>query len=153
LIDLLLRECDALRVGRRPKIREVPSLATPAVFGLLRHTICLPVNFVETLTEQELRWVLRHELAHIRRRDTGVMALAAVAQAIHWFNPLVWLTVRKLRAAIEAAADRLALGQPSPAEAASYGQLLLRLAENSAWLRAMRQARKVEDGCARASFA
>lgn len=135
MIDLLLRECDSLGVGRRPKVREVPSLSAPAVFGLWRPTICLPSNLESSLTEQELRWVVRHELAHIRRRDIAVMVVASVAGACHWFNPLVWFTISRLRAAMEAAADRLALAGLSQGEAASYGNLLLRIAESGVAVR------------------
>ncbi len=131
LIDLLLRECDSLAVGRRPALREVQSLAAPAVFGLFRQSICLPPSLTETLSEQELRWVIRHELAHIRRRDIPVVIIASIAAAFHWFNPVVWLVVSRLRAAMEAAADRLALQSLSQSDASAYGKLLLRFAENS----------------------
>jgi beta-lactamase regulating signal transducer with metallopeptidase domain len=76
LIALVLRECDSLAIGRRPAMREVPSLAAPAVFGLFRQTICIPPGLTETLSQQELRWVIRHELAHIRRRDIPVVIIA-----------------------------------------------------------------------------
>jgi len=131
LIDLLLRECDSLAIGRRPAMREVPSLLAPAVFGLFRHTICLPPSLTEKLSEQELRWVIRHELAHIRRYDIPVMIIASIAGAFHWFNPIVWLIVNRLRAAMEAAADRLAVQNLSDSDAAAYGELLLRFAETS----------------------
>ncbi|MEQ1830422.1 MAG: M56 family metallopeptidase [Pirellula sp.] len=131
LIDLVLRECDSLAVGRRPALREVPSLAAPAVFGLFRQTICLPPGLTETLSEQELRWVIRHELAHIRRRDIPVVIIASVAGAFHWFNPIVWVIISRLRAAMEAAADRLALQSLSQNEVSAYGELLLRFAQDS----------------------
>ncbi|XZE20722.1 M56 family metallopeptidase [Pirellulaceae bacterium SH449] len=132
LIDLLLRECDSLAVGRRPNVREVPSLVAPAVFGLFRHTICFPPCLIEKLSEQELRWVIRHELAHIRRYDIPVAIIASIAGALHWFNPVVWLIVKRLRAAMEAAADRLALQNVPQSEILGYGELLLRFAEISA---------------------
>lgn len=131
LIDLLLRECDSLAVGRRPALREVPSLAAPAVFGLFRQTICLPPSLTETLSKQELRWVIRHELAHIRRRDIPIVIIASIAGAFHWFNPIVWLVVGRLRAAMEAAADQLALHGFSQSDASAYGKLLLRFAEEN----------------------
>jgi beta-lactamase regulating signal transducer with metallopeptidase domain len=132
LIDLLLRECDSLAVGRRPALREVPSLTAPAVFGLFRQTICLPTGLAKTLTEQELRWVIRHELAHIRRYDIHVAVIASIASAFHWFNPIVWMIVNRLRDAMETAADRVALQTLSKSDNAAYGELLLRLAEGSA---------------------
>ncbi len=131
LIDLVLRECDSLFVGRRPALREVPSLAAPAVFGLFRQTICFPPGLAETLSEQELRWVIRHELAHICRRDIPVVIIASIAGAFHWFNPIVWVIISRLRAAMEAAADRLALQSLSQNEVSAYGELLLRFAQDS----------------------
>ncbi len=131
LIDLVLREGDSLGVGRRPALREVQSLAAPAVFGLFRQTICLPPRLAETLSEQELRWVIRHELAHIRRRDIPVAIIGSIAGAFHWFNPIVWILVSRLRAAMEAAADRLALQNIAQNEVSAYGDLLLRLAQDS----------------------
>lgn len=130
LIDVLLRECDTLKV-RRPILREVVGLSTPAVFGVLRLTICLPVDFAKTVSSEELRWVLRHELAHIRRRDPGMMVLASMAQAFHWFNPLVWFSVGNLRSSMEAAADQMAMKNATPSERACYGHLILRLAEGN----------------------
>ena len=131
LIDLVLRECDSLAVGRRPVLREVPSLAAPAVFGLFRQTICLPPGLIETLNEQELRWIIRHELAHIRRRDIPVTIIAFVAGAFHWFNPIVWMISSRLGVAMEAAADQLALQCLPHHEASAYGELLLRFAQDS----------------------
>ncbi|MCA9191007.1 MAG: M48 family metalloprotease [Planctomycetales bacterium] len=129
LVDLLLRECDSLAVGRRPAVLEVPSLAAPAVFGAFRQTICLPPGLIESLSEQQLRWVIRHELAHIRRRDIPVLIMASIASAFHWFNPIVWLIVSRLQNAIEAAADNLALKSLTHSEASAYGKLLMQLAE------------------------
>lgn len=131
LIDLVLRECDSLGIGRRPIVREVPSLNAPAVFGLFRKTICLPRGLTETLNEQELRWVIRHELAHIRRRDIPVVIIASIANALHWFNPIVWIITSRLRAAMEIAADRLALERLSKSDACAYGNLLLRFAQEN----------------------
>lgn len=131
LIDLVLRECDSLCIGRRPIVREVPSLNAPAVFGLFRKTICLPRGLTETLNEQELRWVIRHELAHIRRRDIPVVIIASIANALHWFNPIVWIISSRLRAAMEIAADRLALERLSKSDACAYGNLLLRFAQEN----------------------
>lgn len=130
-IDLMLHECDSLAVGRRPALREVPLLTAPAVFGLLRPTICVPPGLTEILNENELRWVIRHELAHIRRRDIPVVILASMATALHWFNPIVWVIETRLRAAMEAAADRLALQGLSRNDRSAYGELLLRFAQDT----------------------
>lgn len=126
LIDVVLRECDLLRVPRRPQLKEVPELAAPAVFGLFRSTVCLPVGAIESLSPQELRWVLRHELAHVSRRDAWLLSFALIVRSLHWFNPLAWFATSRLRVHVEAAADDLALGGSSSIDAIAYGRLLLR---------------------------
>lgn len=131
LIDVVLRECDDLHVRRRPQLKEVPELTAPAVFGLLRVTICLPANILEALSEQEFRWVLRHELAHVCRRDTWLLSLASGMRSLHWFDPLAWLAASRLRSHVEAAADDLALGTSSSSDVIAYGRLLLRFAEQA----------------------
>lgn len=132
LIDILLRECDSLRVPRRPRVKEVAELSAPAVFGLFRSTICLPVNAIQSLSARELRWVLRHELAHACRRDAWLHSLASIAQSLHWFNPLAWLATSRIRLYVEAAADDLAIASFPSQEAIAYGRLLLRFAEQPA---------------------
>jgi beta-lactamase regulating signal transducer with metallopeptidase domain len=65
-IDCLLRVCDEVGVGLRPRLKVVPSLDAPAMFGLVWPTVCLPVGWREKLTMLQLEWVLRHEVAHVR---------------------------------------------------------------------------------------
>lgn len=128
LVDLILRECDSLRVPRRPRVKEVPELMGPAVFGLFRSTICLPLGATSALSSQELRLILRHELAHVRRRDAWLYTVASIAQSLHWFNPLAWIATSRLRLYVEAAADELALSTASPEEVRVYGNLSLNYA-------------------------
>lgn len=127
-IDCLLRVCDDVGVGRRPKLKEVPTLDAPAMFGLVRPTVCLPVDWREKLTMEQLEWVLRHEVAHIRGRDGLLLFIATMAKSVHWFNPLSWVAVSKLQHSMERAADELATLHLKETQIREYGELLLRFA-------------------------
>lgn len=131
-IDEVLRTCDALQCRRRPKLKEVDSMKVPAVFGLFRHTICLPPGTLQQLSSEEFRWVLRHEIAHITRRDSLVLSLALFVRAWHWFHPLAWLSVSRLRRHMEVAADDVAMRSASASSIADYGKLLVRYASAGA---------------------
>lgn len=87
------------------------------------------------MPEDWLRWsrqdqcaALEHELAHWRHRDGPARWLAAVATALHWPSPLVWLAERHLRLAQEQRCDEAVLR--SGADVVSYGQLLMRCAKS-----------------------
>lgn len=130
IVDQVLRACDTVGVGRRPALKEVDGLTVPAVFGIRRPTICLPGGTIEELSSQDLRLVLLHELAHVKRRDGLVLSLCLFVRALHWFNPMAWLVVSRIRNYMEQAADEIAMASSQPSESVDYGRLLLRYATN-----------------------
>lgn len=127
-VDCLLRVCDDLRVGRRPAIKEVPSLHAPAMFGLFRTTICLPSSWRQDLNPDQLDWVFRHEVAHVKGRDGLVLFVANVARSLNCFNPLAWITFTKLQYHMERAADEAATRHLDGSQVRQYGELLIRFA-------------------------
>lgn len=62
-------------------------VASPFVAGIVRPRIYLPYG----LSQNEREYVLLHERTHIKRGDPLFRALAYLALALHWFNPLVWV--------------------------------------------------------------
>jgi beta-lactamase regulating signal transducer with metallopeptidase domain len=130
IVDEVLRACDVVGVGRRPALKEVDGLTVPAVFGIRRPTICLPTGTIDELSRTDLRLVLRHELAHVKRRDGLVLSLCLFIRAWHWLNPMAWLVVSRIRNYMEQAADEIAMRTSAPTENTDYGRLLLTYASN-----------------------
>ena len=85
-------------------VRLSDKITVPMVWGIFRPVILLPIGAANWQTEQ-LRAVLFHELAHIKRRDWGLQMIAQVVCAVYWFNPLVWLAARWMRIEAEQACD------------------------------------------------
>ena len=79
-----------------------------ATWGLRRPRIGLPRGAADW-PEARIRAVLRHELAHVRRRDWSVQLAAQFVGAAQWFNPLCWIAGRRLRQLSEMACDDAAL--------------------------------------------
>jgi beta-lactamase regulating signal transducer with metallopeptidase domain len=99
----------ANRLGmcRRPVVRESNLLMCAAVIGMWRPAVLLPGAWRRWPTA-ELRAVIAHELAHIRRRDLLVRSVAALTVAVQCVHPLVYWLRRRLVLAQEMAADELA---------------------------------------------
>jgi bla regulator protein BlaR1 len=108
------------------RIASAPARYSAAVFGFFRPCLLLPEGLLDTLEPREARLVLLHELVHIRRRDVLVNWISIVALALHWFNPLAWVALRRLRADQELACDAEVLGLIKPAERGAYGRTLLK---------------------------
>ena len=130
-LTALLADCTArLRVRERLDVVEDARITTPALHGFFRPRLVLPAGFTERFSEQELRFILLHELAHVKRRDILLNWLAAGLQVVHWFNPLIWFGFARWRADRELACDALALEAAGGNQNQAYGRTILRLLEN-----------------------
>jgi beta-lactamase regulating signal transducer with metallopeptidase domain len=102
---------DALQVTMKchqaVEIRESSDVSAPATVGWQRPLILLPEDW-RTWTEEELRAVLAHELAHIRRADYAAGLLARISLVVHFYHPLAYWLAGRLQFQQELAADALA---------------------------------------------
>ena len=71
------------------------------------HKIVVPVGLWSELSSDERIAVLHHELSHLRRGDLWTSLLARVILALHWFNPLAWISARRFDESAEWACDAL----------------------------------------------
>ena len=93
-----------------------PLCEAPAVIRVLRPVIVLPTHGCDALDDEELQSLLCHECAHVARRDNLISVFEAIAGAVFWFNPIVWLARRRIALAREAACDELVADNASRAE-------------------------------------
>jgi len=102
-----------LGIGRAVQVWVSDAVAVPITWGVRRPRIALPAEAARWPAAR-LHAVLAHELAHVRRLDALTQALAQLVRALYWFNPLVWVACRLLRAERERACDDrvLELGMP-----------------------------------------
>lgn len=89
----------------------------PCASGLLRPRVIIPDGLSDLLGPEELRAVLAHELAHIRRHDNAVSALVRIIASVFWFHPLLWWIEQRMMSEREIACDQLVLaGGVAPRE-------------------------------------
>lgn len=123
--DLVVELCGRLGIGKAVRVLQTSRTTMPVTWGFYRNTILLPETFT-SWSEERQRFVLLHELAHVKRRDCCTQLIAWVICAIFWFNPLAWLALRRMRVERERACDDIVLSQKM--QASDYASHLLEIA-------------------------
>jgi beta-lactamase regulating signal transducer with metallopeptidase domain len=101
----------------------------PMVVGLLSPRIVLPAKLLDSDDAHALSVVLRHESAHLRRRDPWLSAAMQLLLVVCWPVLAVWIATWRVRQLMEIACDEQALENAGATERRDYGHALLDLAE------------------------
>jgi BlaR1 peptidase M56 len=125
---------DALQ--RQAGLRQLVPLAVAEEAGPLLcrlpggYRLIVPRAHWQLLEPSQRLLVLRHELAHIQRRDVWKSLGMRVLALPHWFNPLVWQIIRQFDECAEWACDEAA-AQSAPEQIPNYARALLQLVSRS----------------------
>lgn len=101
----------------------------PTAVGFFKSAVVLPEWMLQEAGTEELRHVLLHELAHLRRRDDWTNLIQKIVKALLFFHPAVWWMDRELSMQREMACDDTVLAQT--ASPRTYAECLARVAEKS----------------------
>ena len=101
-----------------------PNVKTPLSIGLFRGTTKVVLPEREYM-EEELRLIFRHELVHIGREDSCTKLFILFCTAICWFNPLMWIAMRKSADDLELSCDETVLGDADDMTRKQYAKLIL----------------------------
>jgi len=124
LVDLLAQCRRRIAVGAEIGIRLSGVSVSPSVCGLWRPVILVPNAMLAQLDAAQLKSVLLHELAHIKRGDLWINLAQALLQIVYFFHPLLWLANAMIRRVREQAVDETVLTAMGD-EAEEYPKTLL----------------------------
>jgi TonB family protein len=91
-------------LARPPILLESERPALLVTWGVRRPRIILPAD-ARTWTDDRIRVVLAHEIAHVVRRDWLLQTAAEVVRCVYWFNPILWIACAQMRQESEQACD------------------------------------------------
>jgi len=111
-----------------PRLYRSSIAATPMLIGIFKPEVILPDR---EYTFDELQSVLQHEIVHLRRRDVVIKWLSVIACALHWFNPIVWLSRREIDRTCELSCDEAVIRDLCIDGKQNYGDTLISVAADT----------------------
>lgn len=102
---ILHRMCELkreLNIKRTIHIVEFSEADSPMIIGFLKPVLVLPN---QQYSSEELFFILKHELVHLKRGDVYLKLLFVAVNAVHWFNPLIWIMQKEAAVDMELSCD------------------------------------------------
>lgn len=111
-----------LRIKSNIRILRYEDAESPMVIGFLKPMLVLPNC---DYSGEELFFVLKHELIHIKRHDIYFKLLFVIANALHWFNPLIYIMQKEAVVDMELSCDEKVIQKTAFAVRKAYTETLL----------------------------
>ena len=122
-LHLRRKVMDAVKV---PGGWESDRIETAFVLGFLKPKIYIPAGMDDDTRQQ----ILAHERTHLDKGDHWIKMIGFLALALHWFNPLVWLSYVLLCKDMEMACDERVVQFMELEERKAYSKALLDCSTN-----------------------
>ncbi len=122
VLEIYYAACSEMNMRKRPEIFFCGIIPSPLCMGFFHQKIYLNQ---EEYPKEQLRFILRHELVHCKRRDIWYKALLLFARGIHFFNPFVYWMVHLAERDIEYSCDSLVLEKCSFSQRKEYGLTII----------------------------
>lgn len=119
------------RLKRSIKVLVSDKITTPITYGIRRPKIILPRS-MDYGNEPQMKYILTHELIHIKRFDALWKLLLVVALCVHWFNPMVWVLYLLVNRDLELACDEKVVKLFGEDTKSDYALSLIEVAERGA---------------------
>lgn len=111
-----------LKIRKRITVIWCQNTEGPMVIGFFRTFLAIPEG---VYSEEELFFIFRHELIHLKRHDTFLKLLFMTARALHWFNPLIAVMQREANIDMELSCDERVVQGISGRGRKAYTETLL----------------------------
>ncbi len=119
----VLREVmSEIGVEKEVTLYHCPLIVSPMVIEVLQPMLLLPE---EEYSDEQLRMIFRHEGMHIDNFDIVYKTIMLLAEAVHWFNPVVHKMVKWSYRDLEIFCDECVVEDMDKKERGSYGRTIL----------------------------
>jgi ankyrin repeat protein/beta-lactamase regulating signal transducer with metallopeptidase domain len=127
----MLQELEAA-IGISKPVRYLSSfrIGSPFTAGWWRPVVLFPATLLAELNEPELRTIIAHELAHVKRHDFLVNLGQTLVCILFFYHPAVWWMSARIEDEREHCCDDLAIAVTG--ERVGYAKTLIQLKEREA---------------------
>ena len=106
-------------------IRKAESIHSPTTFWYGKYIILIPSLYFKSINDKKLKYIILHEYAHAKNRDTLHLIIFHIFSIAMSYNPLIQIVKRKMIHDNEVEADRFVLNNINKNEFKSYAEAIM----------------------------
>ncbi|SHC02000.1 Beta-lactamase regulator protein [Staphylococcus aureus] len=106
-------------------IRKAESIHSPITFWYGKYIILIPSLYFKSINDKKLKYIILHEYAHAKNRDTLHLIIFHIFSIAMSYNPLIQIVKRKMIHDNEVEADRFVLNNINKYEFKSYAETIM----------------------------
>lgn len=125
ITEILSEICIQKQIKTKPKVIQLEINTGPFIVGFRNPIIVLPLG----LSENEVKFVLLHELQHFKQHHILIKLSTEIVTAIYWWNPIIWFLRKEIIRALEIQADTRVMQGLSDKASLSYLETLINISK------------------------
>ena len=106
-------------------IRKAESIHSPITFWYGKYIILIPSLYFKSINDKKLKYIILHEYAHAKNRDTLHLIIFHIFSIAMSYNPLIQIVKRKMIHDNEVEADRFVLNNINKNDFKSYAEAIM----------------------------
>lgn len=125
--NVLNNALNKLKIKSNIEILVVKNLNSPALCGVLSPKILIPINIFENMNDEDINYIILHELCHYKRKDVLIAWIIYLLKILYWFNPVIFFALNTMRKDCEIACDNMVISNFKNDENLNYGYTILKV--------------------------
>lgn len=125
----LLESCKKqVRITKEIHLLVGNNSTSPMLVGYIKPKLIIPAYVISEFDLNQLKYVMLHELVHLKHKDILLNWVMMVFRTIHWFNPFLWYIFNQIQRDCEIACDARVLSICGTGSEIDYGKTLISIA-------------------------
>ncbi|WIV12899.1 M56 family metallopeptidase [Proteiniborus sp. MB09-C3] len=124
---------EELNLKTKVQLRTCNTVGSPMLIGIFRPVVLIPDIDKDY---KRLKMIFLHELNHYKRNDIIIKSFSVVINAVHWFNPLVYILLKEMDKYCEYSIDEKVVEEMDINDRKYYGETILSVVSSSMFKKA-----------------
>lgn len=127
--EILCNCMKVMNIRHEVEIAYSQKVSSPSLCGLIKPKILIPISVADNICDDDFKYIIMHELTHLKGRDIFINWVITLLSIIYWFNPILLYGFHKMRQDCELSCDDKVLSYLDQDENVKYGNSILRVLE------------------------